>query len=49
MRTIAPRRIRSRSLDGLLCELYGTVVLLSLIGNDSVVKAISGTLLGKKA
>lgn len=29
-------------------ELYGRVVLLSIIGNDSVVKAISGTLLEKK-
>ena len=29
-------------------ELYGRVVLLSLIGNDSVVKAISGTLLNNK-
>jgi hypothetical protein len=29
-------------------ERYGRVILLSLIGNDSVVKAISGTLLDKK-
>lgn len=29
-------------------ELHGRVVLLSIIGNDSVVKAISGTLLDKK-
>ncbi len=29
-------------------EIYGTLILLSIIGNDSVVKAISGTLLGNR-